>query len=109
MKYPEKVNYLKQEFKLLLNFHKACYPAFHNSNVFFRDFQYSIQRFLEMKSYRTKYSEAQELASEMTMFLEQQNIFVTISDRVWKLNYPEYQTGAPLTYEVVNDLAIPMA
>ncbi len=100
MNYQEKLNFLKNEKKLLLNFYKANYPVYHNSNLFFRDFQYSIKRFLEMKNYKTKYPEAESLTKEMGTFFESEGIFQKVNLIAWKLCFPEFQTGAPHTFEV---------
>ncbi|MDP2303754.1 MAG: hypothetical protein Q8N03_15160 [Ignavibacteria bacterium] len=99
MNYQEKLNFLKTEKKMLLNFYKANYPVYHNSNLFFRDFQYSIKRFLEMRNYKTKYPEAESLAKELSLFLEGEGIFLKVNSLAWKLCFPEFQTGAPHTFE----------
>lgn len=100
MNYEAKLKFLSEEKKLLLNFFKANYPVFHNSNLFFRDFQYSIKRFLEFKKYKTSYPEAEKLAIDLGSSFEGEGIFIKVNSLAWKLNFPEYVTGAAHTYEV---------
>lgn len=42
-------NDLKNESQVFLNYLKAKFPIFHNSNLFYRDFQYGVKSFLEKK------------------------------------------------------------
>lgn len=98
----EKLNVLKMDFKLLLNFHKSKVPTFHNSNIFFRDFQYSVKRFLEAKQIKCSYDEAGILTEKMIDFLIEESIFNKVNNLGYKLNYPAFQTGAPHTFDLVN-------
>ncbi len=86
---------LRNEYKILLNYLRAKYPLFHNSNLFFRDFQYGIRRFLERKEFKVSYQDAEKLANELGRYLEQQGIFIKVNILGWKLNYPEFATTTP--------------
>lgn len=91
---------LLREKAIFLNFFKSRFPVYHNSNIFFRDMQYSIKRFFETKNIKTKYADAEAMAKKFTTALEQEGVLVKVSPIAWKLNYPQFQTGAPQTYEV---------
>lgn len=78
-----------------LEFFKAKYPVYHNSNVFFRDFQYAIQKFLEKKDYKVTYKEAEELVYLYSNYLEQQSLFQKVNNIGWRLNYPDFSSSVP--------------
>ena len=86
---------LKNDQTILLNFLKAKYPLFHNSNFFFRDFHYGIRRYLEKKGIVVSYQQAEMIAKELSMYFESQGIFIRTNDLGWKVNYPEFVTQNP--------------
>ncbi len=86
---------LKIEDKQFLSFLKARYPLFHKSNFFYRDFQYGIRKYLEMKGIEISYSEADKLAKELAAHFEQKDIFIPVDDSGWTVNYPEFVTTTP--------------
>jgi hypothetical protein len=79
----------------LLNYLKAKFPVFHNSNFFFRDFQYGIRSFLEKKEIKVSYQDAEKLAEEMAKHYEAQNLFVKVNHQGWKINKQEFVTAEP--------------
>jgi hypothetical protein len=88
-------NILKTEETQFLNFLKAKYPIFHKSNFFFRDLQYGIRKYFEIKGIRISYGDSEKLAKELTSFYEQKEILIPVSNQTWTLNYPEFVTTAP--------------
>ena len=86
---------LKNNETELLNYLRAKFPVFHNSNFFFRDFQYGIRSFLEKKEIKASYQLAEDLAKEMAKHFEAQNIFVKVNHQGWKINFPEFATTEP--------------
>jgi len=100
MKFSEKLELLKSDYKVFLSYFKANYPVFHNSNIFFRDLQYAIRRFFEHKGIETNYTEAVKLAVSFAGLMEVEGIFVPTSKIGWKLNYKAFLTGAPLVETV---------
>ncbi len=91
----EYFNMLKTEDTLVLKFLKARYPLFHNSNFFYRDFQYGIRKYLELKGIEISYGESDDLAKELAAHLEQKNIFIPVDNQGWTINYPEFVTTVP--------------
>ncbi len=95
----EKLNELSEQIKnnplIFLNYLKANYPLFHNSNFFFRDFQYGIKKYFEIKDIEISYPEAEESAKSLSNYFEGEGIFVKISDSTWKINFPEFVTQVP--------------
>ena len=91
----EYFNLLKNEDKQFLTFLKAKYPLFHKSNFFYRDFQYGIRKYMELKGIDITYSEADKLAKELASSFEQQEIFIPVNSQSWTLNYPEFVTVVP--------------
>jgi hypothetical protein len=88
-------NLLKVEDKQFLNFLKARYPLFHKSNFFYRDFQYGIRKYLELKGIDVSYAEADELAKELSSHFEKEGIFIPVNEQGWTINYPEFVTTVP--------------
>jgi hypothetical protein len=86
---------LKSNESILLEYLKAKFPMFHNSNFFFRDFHYGIRSFLEKKDIFVSYQAAENLAVEMSSLLEEKGIFEKVNSNVWKVNYPEFATVEP--------------
>ncbi|MEO8398241.1 MAG: hypothetical protein ABI550_00345 [Ignavibacteriaceae bacterium] len=86
---------LKNDYEMFLNFLKAKYPIFHNSNFFFRDFHYGVKRFLESKQFKITYPEAEILAEKLSEFLEEKEVFVRVNKNGWKINYPDFITSVP--------------
>jgi hypothetical protein len=83
---------LKDEYIIFLNYLKAKFPAFHNSNIFFRDFHYAVKNFLEIKTLKVTYAVSEKLAKEFAGFLEAKGILIKVSDLGWKLNFPDFTT-----------------
>lgn len=86
---------LKNDSESLLGFLKAKFPVFHNSNFFYRDFQYGIRSYLEKKNIDITYSEAAMLADELSKVFEQNGVFVKVNKTGWKINYPEFAATEP--------------
>ena len=86
---------LKKDETIFLNFLKAKFPVFHNSNFFLRDFQFGIQQFFEKKDIEITYAEAEKLAFRLAEFFETQKLFVPVNRNTWKVNYPEFLTKEP--------------
>lgn len=86
---------LKNDQTIFLNFLKAKFPVFHNSNFFFRDFHYGIKRYLEKKGIFVTYSQSENLAKELSKHFENQGILIRTNDLGWRVNYPEFTTQTP--------------
>jgi hypothetical protein len=86
---------LKDEYIIFLNYLKARFPTFHNSNLFFRDFHYAIKTFLEIKDMKVTYAESEILAKEFSEFLESKGILIKVNELGWKLNYTDFATVKP--------------
>ena len=96
MKY---LDLIKSDYKVFLQFLKAKYPVFHNSNFFFRELQFGISKFLEKKGIKVSNGEAEKLALEVGNFFEHEGIFIRINSIGWRINYKEFVTtvsGDPL-------------
>jgi hypothetical protein len=85
---------------IFLNFLKSIIPVFHKSNVFFRDIQYGVQKYLLLKGLKVSNEQAEVLAAILIKELVEENIFFPLNAMTWVVNYPPYTTGAPHTYEV---------
>lgn len=86
---------LKNNDSVLLDYLKAKFPVFHNSNIFFRDIQYGIRSFFEKKEIIVSYQDAEKLADKMVKHFEDKGIFVKINHQGWKVHYPEFATAEP--------------
>ncbi len=88
-------NLLKNEETQFLSYLKAKYPVFHKSNFFYRDLQYGIRKYLEIKGIEISYGDSEKLTKELSSFFEQKEIFIPVSNQAWTLNYPEFVTTVP--------------
>jgi hypothetical protein len=88
-------NDLKNENQIFLNYLKAKFPIFHNSNFFFRDFQYGLKGFLEKKGATLTDNNLASLAKQFSEYYETEGIFVKTSSQGWKINYLEFVTVKP--------------
>lgn len=86
---------LKNESQIFLSYLKAKFPIFHNSNLFYRDFQYGVKSFLEKKGIAITDNNLVDLSKQFARFYETQGILIKTSDQGWKLNYPEFVTTKP--------------
>ena len=86
---------LRDDYTVFLNFLKAKQPLFHNANLFLRDFEYGVKRFLEKKDIKVNTSETETIAAELSRFLVKQGILIPINHNTWKLNYLEFVTTKP--------------
>ncbi len=89
------IDLIKSDDQLFLKYLKARYPFFHNSNFFFRDLQFGIQKYLEKKGIKITNAEAEVLARSIGKYLEEKQIFVRVNLSGWRLNYPDFVTTAP--------------
>lgn len=94
-KYQNNLQLLKNNDEELLNYLKAKFPVFHNSNFFFRDFQYGIRSFLEKKEILVSYQMAEKLAEDMANHYEEKGFFVKINHQTWKIHKSEFVTATP--------------
>jgi len=94
-KFQRNLQILKTNDTELLSYLKAKFPVFHNSNFFFRDFQYGIRSFLEKKEMKISYQMAEKLAEEMAKHYEGKNLFVKVNHQGWKINNPDFVTAEP--------------
>lgn len=84
---------LVNEKSVLLNYFKSRFPLFHNSNIFFRDMQFVIQSFLELRKVHLTYSEYESITSDFLAQLENEGKVIKVSANGWKVNMPEFRTG----------------
>ncbi len=96
----DSINRLLTEKSSFLNYFKSIFPVFHNSNIFFRDLQYAIQKYLVLKGDKVTYAQAETLGKQFTKQLEAEAILTPISSNAWRLNYELFKTGAPHTFEI---------
>ena len=91
----QKLEILKNNDSVLLEFLKAKFPVFHNSNFFFRDLQYGIRSFFEKKEIKISYQDAEKLANEIAKHFEEKGIFIKVNHQGWKIHFPEFATAEP--------------
>ncbi|MFZ0452999.1 MAG: hypothetical protein WCE54_20665 [Ignavibacteriaceae bacterium] len=91
----EQFEQIKNDPVIFLNYLKANYPLFHNSNFFFRDLQYGLRKFLEKKGIVVSYPGSEELTKKLAVYLEEKEILVKISSSTWRVSYPEFVTQVP--------------
>ena len=81
------IDYPYELFSYMREIHK---PVFHNSNVFLRDVQYSIQDYFEDKEGKTiRDADAVRMAEEVARAYERKGIFRKVNPQGFTLNFPE--------------------
>ena len=86
---------LKSEQQIFLNYLKAKFPVFHNSNFFFRDFHYGVKSYFEKKGTKLSYALSEQLAEKYSELLESEGFFIKITDKTWRVHFPEFVTSVP--------------
>jgi hypothetical protein len=86
---------IENDYKVFLQFLKAKYPIFHNSNFFFRELQFGAVKYLEKKGIKISNGQGEKLAKDVGTFLEKQGIFERIDNQSWRINYKEFVTTVP--------------
>lgn len=86
---------LKSEQEMFLKYLKAKFPVFHNSNFFFRDLHYGIKSYFEKKGTELSYSSSEQLTKNFVEYLENKKVFIKISEKTWKVDFPEFVTTVP--------------
>ena len=76
-KYQTYLQLLKNNETELLNYLRAKFPFFHNSNFFFRDFQYGIRSFLEKKEIKASYQIPYQLVAKVLQNLVKSDIAIS--------------------------------
>jgi hypothetical protein len=78
-----------------LRFLKSRTHLYHQSNVFFRDFQYGVIAYGVTKGKKVSYGKAEELAKELVGALEHAGILCPIKPGSWMLHYAEFRKPSP--------------
>jgi len=92
---------LLENLEQFLHYFKNTFSVFHNSNVFFRDLQFAVQRFLELKGVKAGITESELITKKLCHEFESQKIFKKINESTWVIQYPAYTTRIPQTYDAV--------
>ena len=77
-----------------LYFYKNSFPnsIFHNSNIYHRDIQYVLTRYIQKKENKTlSVFKSENMAFGIEDELMKKGVFKKISDRSWTLNYPDFR------------------
>jgi len=72
---------------IFFSFMKEKYNVFYNSNIFFRDIQYAIKSYFEKKNKRINYSDAEKIAKEFIVQMENDKQLIKMSNNAWKVNF----------------------
>jgi hypothetical protein len=87
------LNTIISNYNDFLYFYKKSFPnsIFHNSNVYHRDIQYVLTRYLQKKENKTLPVDISEkMAKGIEVELEKMDVFKKLDGRTWILNYPEF-------------------
>ncbi|MCE1188053.1 MAG: hypothetical protein LWX56_02840 [Ignavibacteria bacterium] len=77
----------------LLNFFKSKLPLYHNSNIFFRDLQFTISAFLELKGQKIGYTDCESLTKDFLEHLVKNNEARQVQTNAWVVNMPQFKKG----------------
>jgi hypothetical protein len=90
------INFVKYYPDRFLAYLKANdYPVYHKSNIFFRDFQYGLWKFLKENQTKVSYEKMEGIAREIAEAYEEQGIFRKINRQSYEVNLPAFATVFP--------------
>jgi hypothetical protein len=75
----------------VLLFLKTHYPVYHRSNIFLRDLQFGVQRYLAKQGVKVTNREAEHLAGDLAARLEKEHILQKLNRQTWVVDRPEYR------------------
>lgn len=81
------IEHLINEKKVFFNFMNENFTIFQHSNLFFRDLQYAILSYFEMKEEPINYSDAEKISNEFIDNMMQNNEITQIDHKSWKINF----------------------
>ena len=73
--------------KVFFNFMNENYTIFQHSNLFYRDLQYAIMAYFEMKDKPIKYADAELFAKGFISNLVDNNELLEIDHKSWRINF----------------------
>jgi hypothetical protein len=86
----------KSEPKRFLDFlRRNRYEVYHRSNLFFRDLQYGLWRFLQESQSKVSYADMERLTKELVDDWEGKGMLKRINRQSFELNMPEYVVVVP--------------
>ena len=90
MAHPD-ITTVKADPRRLLDFlRENRYAVYHRSNIFFRDFQYGLWRYLKRDQTKVPYADMENVAAEVIEAWERQGTIRRIDRQSFELNMPEY-------------------
>jgi len=81
------LNHLENNKKVFFNYMNENYTIFQHSNIFFRDIQYALISYFEIKENPIKYGAADKLANEFINKLVTTEELSPIDHKSWKINF----------------------
>ena len=79
--------HLEENKRVFFDFMNENYTIFKYSNLFFRDLQYAIISYFEMKNNPVKYAEAEKLANDFISKLVESKDLDQIDYKSWRINF----------------------
>ncbi|MDX1701269.1 MAG: hypothetical protein R3250_11660 [Melioribacteraceae bacterium] len=83
----DRLEHLVENKKVFFDFMNENYTIFKYSNLFFRDLQYALISYFEMKEHPVKYAEAEKLAQEFIDELVSSKDLDQIDYKSWRINF----------------------
>jgi len=81
----EKVSSIINDRQVFMDYFKARYPAFNNSNIFSRDLQYAVKRYLEFKGFKADFKDAGLVAAQVAATFVNDGTFLVIDGNTFRL------------------------
>ncbi len=78
-----------------LEYFRSKFPAFHNSNVFYRDLRYAVGHFLVSGGFKSSDAELGAILDALLKVMVSDGILREVSAGIWALNYPQFKTTKP--------------
>jgi hypothetical protein len=68
------------------------YPVYHKSNIFFRDFQYGLWRYLHENQSKVPYADMEKVTNDLITDWEWRGLLKRVNRQSFELNMPEFAT-----------------
>ncbi len=99
---------VKKDPTLLLDFLKSNkYAVYHRSNIFFRDFQYGLWRYLRENQTKVPYADMEKVTKDVIDAWESRGLLKRVNRQSFELNMPEYITIWPTAEDGKNETEPP--
>ncbi len=91
----KETDFILQHKAQFLEYFRSKFPAFHNSNVFYRDLRYAAKYFLVSGGFKPSDAELEGVLDALVRVMVSDGVFRKVSEGTWAINQPDFRTKEP--------------